>query len=316
VSSKSCQTKIPAMKNLEAFTSIAYHEFYNIYFRNDSKPMINETPNDDDKKNRDSLPIIDDLIDEHIEEVSEGGKKVRHKGIYLLPNLFTTGALFSGFYAIVVSMSGQFEAAAIAIFASMILDGLDGRVARLTNTTSSFGLQYDSLADMVSFGVAPAIVVLNWGLLSLDKLAWAASFTYVACVALRLARFNTQTEFTDKRFFIGLASPAAAAIVASVVWVWHDSEVNHVLAMIMAIGMIFLGLLMVSNFKYNSFKGVDLKGRVPFAVLLLVVFVFALIASNPPMVLLLIVLTYGLSGPTLWGWRSLRSSQAKGSDPK
>ncbi|MFT6102618.1 MAG: CDP-diacylglycerol--serine O-phosphatidyltransferase [Candidatus Endobugula sp.] len=276
--------------------------------------MSNETPKDDSKQARESFPIIDDLIDEHIEEVSEGGKKVRHKGIYLLPNLFTTGALFSGFYAIVVSMSGQFEAAAIAVFAAMILDGLDGRVARLTNTTSSFGLQYDSLADMVSFGVAPAIVVLNWGLLSLDKLAWAASFTYVACVALRLARFNTQTEFTDKRFFIGLASPAAAAIVAAVVWVWHDSVINPVFAKVMASGMIFLGLLMVSNFKYNSFKGVDLKGRVPFAVLLLVIFVFALIASNPPMVLLLIVLTYGLSGPSLWGWRLFYRSRAKDGD--
>jgi len=275
--------------------------------------MSNETPKENEKENgkpiRDGLPIIDELIDEHVEEVSEGGKKVRHKGIYLLPNLFTTGALFSGFYAIVVSMSGQFEAAAIAIFAAMILDGLDGRVARLTNTTSSFGLQYDSLADMVSFGVAPAIVVLNWGLLSMDKLAWAASFAYVACVALRLARFNTQTEFTDKRFFIGLASPAAAAIVASIIWVWHDSVVTPMFAPVMAIAMVVLGLLMVSNFKYNSFKGVDLKGRVPFAVMLLVIFAFVLIASNPPMVLLLIVLIYGLSGPVLWACKLFSRSK-------
>jgi len=275
--------------------------------------MSNETPKENKKETgksaRDSLPIIDELIDEHVEEVSEGGKKVRHKGIYLLPNLFTTGALFSGFYAIVVSMSGQFEAAAIAIFAAMILDGLDGRVARLTNTTSSFGLQYDSLADMVSFGVAPAIVVLNWGLLSMDKLAWAASFAYVACVALRLARFNTQTEFTDKRFFIGLASPAAAAIVASIIWVWHDSVVSPVFAAVVAIAMVVLGLLMVSNFKYNSFKGVDLKGRVPFAVMLLVIFAFVLIASNPPMVLLLIVLIYGFSGPVLWACKLFSRSK-------
>jgi CDP-diacylglycerol--serine O-phosphatidyltransferase len=273
------------------------------------KENVAESVKSNDKQARDSLPLIDELIDEHVEEVSEGGKKVRHKGIYLLPNLFTTGALFSGFYAIVVSMSGQFEAAAIAIFAAMILDGLDGRVARLTNTTSSFGLQYDSLADMVSFGVAPAIVVLNWGLLSMDKLAWAASFAYVACVALRLARFNTQTEFTDKRFFIGLASPAAAAIVASVIWVWHDAVVSPVFASIMAIVMVVLGLLMVSNCKYNSFKGVDLKGRVPFAVMLLVIFAFVLIASNPPMVLLAIVLIYGLSGPVLCGWRLLSRSK-------
>lgn len=239
-------------------------------------------------------------LDEHIEEVSEDGKKVRHKGIYLLPNLFTTGALFSGFYAIVVSMSGNFEAAAIAIFAAMILDGLDGRVARLTNTTSAFGLQYDSLADMVSFGVAPAIVALNWGLLSLDKLAWAASFTYVACAALRLARFNTQTEFTDKRFFVGLASPAAAAVMAAVVWLWHDIEISSAFAMVVAFGMIFLGLMMVSNFKYNSFKGVDFKGRVPFIAMLVVIFLFAIIASNPPAMLLLIVLLYSLSGPAMW----------------
>jgi CDP-diacylglycerol---serine O-phosphatidyltransferase len=239
-------------------------------------------------------------LDEHIEEVSEGGKKVRYKGIYLLPNLVTTGALFSGFYAIVVSMSGQFEAAAIAIFVAMILDGLDGRIARLTNTTSAFGLQYDSLADMVSFGVAPAIVALNWGLLSLDKLAWAASFAYVACAALRLARFNTQTEFTDKRFFIGLASPAAAAVIAAIVWLWHDVEISKVLAVLMAVGMIFLGLMMVSNFKYNSFKGVDFKGRVPFIAMLAVIFFFVVIVSNPPVMLLLIVLLYSLSGPIIW----------------
>ncbi len=248
-------------------------------------------------------------VDEHIEEVSEDGKKVRHKGVYLLPNLFTTGALFSGFYAIVVSMSGHFEAAAIAIFAAMILDGLDGRVARLTNTTSAFGLQYDSLADMVSFGIAPAIVALNWGLLTLDKLAWAASFAYAACAALRLARFNTQTEFTDKRFFVGLASPAAAAIVASIIWVWHDVALSKPYAVMIAVIMIFLGLLMVSNFKYNSFKGIDFKGRVPFVAMLAVIFLFVLIASNPPSMLLLIVLLYGLSGPVMWLLSLLKPSQ-------
>ena len=256
---------------------------------------------------------FDDMLplDEHVEEVSEGGKRVRHKGVYLLPNLFTTGALFSGFYAIVVSMSGNFEAAAIAIFAAMILDGLDGRVARLTNTTSAFGLQYDSLADMVSFGVAPAIVALNWGLLSLDKLAWAASFTYVACAALRLARFNTQTEFTDKRFFVGLASPAAAAVIAAVVWLWHDTEVSSAFAIVVAFGMIFLGLMMVSNFKYNSFKGVDFKGRVPFIAMLVVIFLFAIIASNPPAMLLLIVLLYSLSGPVIWLYSLFRRRKAE-----
>ena len=154
-----------------------------------------------DKPQRDTLS----LVDEHVEEVSENGKKMRHKGVYLLPNLFTTGALFSGFYAILISIDGQFDAAAIAIFVAQILDGLDGRIARLTNTSSAFGIQYDSLADMVSFGLAPAIVAFNWGLISLGKFGWAAAFVFVACAALRLARFNTQTENTSNHFFIGLS---------------------------------------------------------------------------------------------------------------
>ena len=192
----------------------------------------------------------------------------------------------------------------------MILDGLDGRVARLTNTTSAFGLQYDSLADMVSFGVAPAIVALNWGLFTLDKLAWAASFAFAACTALRLARFNTQTEYTDKRFFIGLASPAAASVIAAIVWVWHDTAIETHFAVIVAVLMIFLGLLMVSNFKYTSFKGVDFKGRVPFVAMLAVIFLFVLIASNPPKMLLLIVLLYSMSGPVAWCWNRLKPTKA------
>ncbi len=243
-------------------------------------------------------------VDEHVEEVSENGEKIRHKGVYLLPNLFTTGALFSGFYAIVVSMSGNFEAAAIAIFASQILDGLDGRVARLTNTSSEFGVQYDSLADMVSFGLAPAIVALNWGLEPLGKLAWAASFAFTACAALRLARFNTQSGFTDNRFFVGLASPPAAAVIAGTVWVFHDQQISNYFAGVVAIGMIFLGLLMVSNLKYSSFKGVDLKGRVPFIKMLAVVLLFVVIASNPPVILLCMALLYAVSGPLLWLWQS------------
>lgn len=277
------------------------------------------TPNDpSDKHNVHSLDdhrpdqMLDQVsqyipVDEHEEEVSEGGKRVRHKGVYLLPNLFTTGALFSGFYAIVVSLSGQFESAAIALFVAMILDGLDGRVARLTQTTSEFGVQYDSLADMVSFGVAPAIVMLNWGLVTLDKLAWAASFAYLACAALRLARFNTQTDSVDKRYFIGLASPAAAAVLASMLWIWHDQELSTVYAVIVAGIMIFLGLLMVSNFKYNSFKGFDFKGRVPFVIMLAAVFVFALIVLNPPVMILLLVSVYALSGPAIWLWSVIKS---------
>lgn len=265
----------------------------------DSPDKQNEAPENTTKKGElgfeDLLPV-----DEHIEEVSENGKKVRHRGVYLLPNLFTTAALFSGFYAIVVSMDGHFESAAIAIFVAMVFDGLDGRVARMTNTTSAFGLQYDSLADMVSFGVAPAIVMLNWGLQPLDKLAWGASFAFTVCVGLRLARFNTQAEFTDKRFFIGLASPAGAAVVAAVIWVWHDSVVPYGASVLAALMMIFLGFLMVSNLKYNSFKGLDLKGRIPFVWMLAVVLLFAVIASNPPRMLLILGVIYALSGPVLW----------------
>ena len=156
-------------------------------------------------------------VDEHVEEVSENGQKVRRRGIYLLPNLFTTSALFSGFYAVIAGMHQNFEAAAIAIFVAMALDGLDGRVARLTNTTSEFGVQYDSLSDMVSFGLAPALVMFSWALAPLGKLGWAAAFAFAACAALRLARFNTQVKVVDKRYFIGLASPAAAAVLASIV---------------------------------------------------------------------------------------------------
>lgn len=245
-------------------------------------------------------------IDEHIEEVSENGEKIRHKGVYLLPNLFTTGALFSGFYAIISSISGNFEAAAIAIFVSQILDGLDGRVARMTNTSSEFGVQYDSLADMVSFGVAPAIVVLNWGLEPMGKFGLAAAFAYTACAALRLARFNTQTGFTDNRFFIGLASPAAAGVVASLVWVFHDQQVSSHFAGIVAVLMVFLAILMVSNFRYSSFKGIDLRGRVPFVKMLLVVSLFVIIAINPPVMLLVLTAIYAASGPLLYLWRLAR----------
>lgn len=265
--------------------------------------MTSQPENAENKINdkKEELGLEDLLpVDEHIEEVSENGKKVRHKGVYLLPNLFTTAALFAGFYAIVVSTQGHFESAAIAMFVAMIFDGLDGRVARLTNTTSAFGLQYDSLADMVSFGVAPAIVMLNWGLVPLDKLAWGASFAFTVCVGLRLARFNTQTEFTDKRFFVGLASPAGAAVVAAVVWVWHDVTLPYGLSVLAAFMMIFLGLLMVSNLKYNSFKGLDLKGRIPFVWMVVVVLLFAAIASNPPRMLLTLSVIYALSGPVLW----------------
>lgn len=227
------------------------------------------------------------------------------KGIYLLPNMFTTGALFSGFYAIVASMNGDYINAAIAIFAAMILDGMDGRVARLTNTQSDFGAEYDSLADMVSFGVAPALVAFSWALQDLGKLGWVAAFIYVAGAALRLARFNTQLATSDSNYFTGLASPAAAAMVAGTVWVFSETGVSgDDIAWLIAFVVPVTGMLMVSNFKYHSFKGIDFSGKVPFVALFAVVLVFVIVSLDPGKVLLSVFLAYALSGPiyTLWLW--------------
>jgi CDP-diacylglycerol--serine O-phosphatidyltransferase len=222
------------------------------------------------------------------------------KGIYLLPNLFTTGALFSGFYAVVAGMDGNFENAAIAIFVAMVLDGLDGRVARMTNTQSDFGAEYDSLADMVSFGVAPALVAFSWALQDLGKIGWVAAFVYCAGAALRLARFNTQLAVADKNYFTGLASPAAAAIVAGNVWVFSESGTSGAdIAWWMAIIVPLSGLLMVSNFKYHSFKGLDLRGKIPFIALLAIVLGFAVVSIDPALVLLGVSLLYALTGPAV-----------------
>ncbi len=240
---------------------------------------------------------------EHIEEVSVNGRRVRRRGVHLLPNLFTTGALFSGFYAIVSAMHGGFENAAIAIFVAMILDGMDGRVARLTNTQSAFGEQYDSLADVVSFGVAPALVMFSWALHDLGKLGWAAAFIYTACAALRLARFNTQIGVVDKKLFVGLASPAAAAVIASIVWTWHTADIGDLGAIPAALITAVTGLLMVSNFRYASFKGIDFRGRVPFVALLVIVFVFAVMLVDQARTLLVMSVTYALSAPAVWLWR-------------
>jgi CDP-diacylglycerol--serine O-phosphatidyltransferase len=240
-----------------------------------------------------------------VEEVSEGGKRVRHRGVYLLPNLFTTAALFCGFYAVVSAMHGNFAQAAVAIFAAMLLDSMDGRVARMTNTQSAFGEQYDSLADMVSFGVAPALVVFSWTLHDLGRWGWAAAFIYTACAALRLARFNTQIGVVDKKYFIGLASPAAAAIIAAMVWVWSDIQPVGVWAVAAAFATAFAGLLMVSNFRYTSFKGLDFRGRVPFGFMLLIVMVFALLIIYQQQGLLVLAIVYGLSAPALWLYRKV-----------
>ncbi|MCC2614762.1 CDP-diacylglycerol--serine O-phosphatidyltransferase [Aestuariibacter halophilus] len=220
------------------------------------------------------------------------------RGIYLLPNLLTTAGLFSGFFAVVASMQGRFEAAAVAIFVAMIFDGLDGRVARITNTQSEFGAEYDSMADMVSFGVAPALVAYNWGLSGLGKIGWLAAFVYVAGAALRLARFNTQLAVADKRFFQGLASPAAAALVAGMVWVGVEYDIDgNDFGVLVALLTGIAGLLMVSNFKYNSFKEVNWHGKVPFVALLIVMLVFVIVATEPALVLFVVFMLYALAGP-------------------
>lgn len=242
-----------------------------------------------------------------------GGEIKQRRGIYLLPNLFTTGCLFSGFYAIVAAINGRFEAAAVAVFVAMIFDGLDGRVARLTNTQSAFGAQYDSLADMVSFGLAPALVVYQWSLVGLGKVGWLVAFVYAAGAALRLARFNTQVGVADKRYFQGLASPAAAAVVVGLVWLGFDYEWagKGQRAAAFAVTLV-AGLLMVSNIRYRSFKDIDLKGKVPFVAILLMVLVFVSVSVDPPIVLFGTFLAYAISGPvgTLLSLRHRRSRRA------
>ena len=232
----------------------------------------------------------------------------RHKGVYLLPNLFTTGALFAGFYAIVAAMNGLFEHAAIGIIVAGILDGLDGGVARLTNTQSKFGAEYDSLSDCVAFGVAPGLVAYSWGLSELGKLGWMAAFIYVACAALRLARFNVQAESTDKRFFIGLPSPTGAGLVATLVWLgasrgMDGNDISWLVALVVA----GAGLLMVSSVKYHSFKELHI-GRVPFKVLLGVIVAFAIVFLDPPLVLLTVAIVYVTVGLLMSLWRLRKGS--------
>lgn len=224
----------------------------------------------------------------------------KRRGIYLLPNLLTTAGLFSGFYAIVASTNGQFEMAAIAIFIAMVFDGLDGRVARLTNTESDFGAEYDSMADIVSFGLAPALIAYNWALDDLGKIGWLAAFIFVAGGALRLARFNTMVGLADKRYFQGLAIPSAAAIIAGMVWVGAKYEIDPTtVSWLVALLTICCGLLMVSNFRYHSFKDVDWRGKVNFLVILLVVLVFVVVATEPALVLFVLFMAYAISGPVM-----------------
>ncbi|WP_163577573.1 CDP-diacylglycerol--serine O-phosphatidyltransferase [Halomonas faecis] len=280
----------------------------------DSRNTEQESQRPEGGASRESAPHEDEDLaaaflreTEVIEESIEDGRKVRRKGIYLLPNLFTTSALFAGFFAVVAGINGDFTAAAVAIFIAMVLDGLDGRVARLTNTQSAFGAEYDSLSDMLSFGVAPALVAFTWILQDIGKTGWVVAFLYVACAALRLARFNVQIGSVDKRWFIGLPSPSAAALVAACVWTFHSFDAEALgfkLLMLLIVGA--AGVLMVSNIRYYSFKDLDLKGPVPFVVLLAIVLAFVVISVQPSVMLLALFGTYVTSGPVLAVTRKLK----------
>jgi CDP-diacylglycerol---serine O-phosphatidyltransferase len=250
---------------------------------------------------------------------------LRRRGIYLLPNAFTTAALFCGFYAIVMAMNGKFDYASIAIFAAMVLDAIDGRVARLTNTQSEFGAQYDSLSDMVSFGAAPALVVYEWSLRGLEKLGWLAAFVYCAGAALRLARFNTNIAVVDKRYFQGLPSPAAAALVAGFIGLMEEagfagSDMSWVSWFI----TLYAGLTMVTNVPFYSFKDVNFHKSVPFIAIFLIVLIFVAIAIAPHKVLFILFVMYGLSGYAVYFWRlfkgkpvnSIVQTQAESMDDK
>lgn len=233
----------------------------------------------------------------------------RGRGIYLLPNLFTLTALFAGFYSIVAAMKGRFEVAAMAIFIAMLLDALDGRVARLTNTQTNFGAELDSLSDMVSFGVAPALLCYAWSLTTLGKIGWLAAFVFTATVALRLARFNSRKS-TDKRYFQGLACPAGAGILASIIWLCEQQTVNgHTVSLIMAVVTVATGLLMVSDIPYRSFKDTNLKDRIKFVTMLAVALVLVLVAMDPPKVLFVALVLYGLSGPFIRIWSLLKKKR-------
>ena len=250
-------------------------------------------------------PVADDLDD------APEPPRPRRKGIYILPNLFTVAALFGGFYGIVMAMGGRFENAAIGIFAAMVLDSLDGRVARMTNTQSAFGEQMDSLSDMVSFGAAPALVVYVWALSGLGKLGWIAAFVYCACAALRLARFNTNIGVVDKRYFQGLPSPAAAALVVGFVWVMDDAGIKGAaridwLAWGAFALTLYAGLTMVTNVPFYSFKDVSLKRSVPFIVIVAIALGIALITIHPPLVLFALFCGYGLSGYVVYAYRKTK----------
>jgi CDP-diacylglycerol---serine O-phosphatidyltransferase len=234
----------------------------------------------------------------------------RRKGIYILPNLFTLAALFGGFYAIVMAVNGRFDLAAVGVFCAMVLDSLDGRVARMTNTQSAFGEQMDSLSDMVSFGAAPALIAYIWSLKGLGRWGWIAAFVYCACAALRLARFNVNTAVVDKRYFQGLPSPAAAALMAGFIWLMNDQDiVGADVAWIMFALALYSGLSMVTNAPFYSFKDVQMKKSVPFAVIVAIALGIAIINIHPPIVLFGAFVVYGFSGYGVYAWRKFKGVQ-------
>ncbi|MEO8249306.1 MAG: CDP-diacylglycerol--serine O-phosphatidyltransferase [Burkholderiales bacterium] len=234
----------------------------------------------------------------------------RRKGIYILPNLFTLAALFGGFYAIVMAMNGRFDLSAAGVFVAMVLDSLDGRVARMTNTQSAFGEQMDSLSDMVSFGAAPALISYEWALRPLGRWGWIAAFVYCACAALRLARFNVNTAVVDKRYFQGLPSPAAAALVAGFIWLMTEAEIGPRSVAWPTFAMcLFAGLTMVTNLPYYSFKDIQLKKSVPFAAIVLIALVIAVVNIHPPTVLFSLFIAYAISGYVIYGYRKAKGIQ-------
>ena len=252
-----------------------------------------------------------DLPDDSPDEFETPSARPRRKGIYILPNLFTLAALFGGFYAIVMAMNGRFDNAAVGIFCAMVLDSLDGRVARMTNTQSAFGEQMDSLSDMVSFGAAPALIVYEWALKGMGKIGWIAAFVYCASAALRLARFNTNIGVVDKRFFQGLPSPAAAALVIGFIWVMDDMGFKDVrgvewLTWSTCALTLYAGLTMVTNVPFYSFKDVSFKRTVPFIVIVAIALGIAIINLHPPIVLFGIFVVYGFSGYAVYAVKRSR----------
>ena len=249
-----------------------------------------------------------DTLSENTEAASPQEKERKPpKGIYMLPNLVTLAALFGGFYAIVMAMNGRFDLAALGVFCAMVLDGLDGRIARMTNTQSAFGEQMDSLADMVSFGAAPALIAYEWALRGLGRWGWIAAFVYCACAALRLARFNVNTAVVDKRFFQGLPSPAAAALVVGFLWLMIELEVSGpTVAWPMFVMCLYAGLTMVSNVPFYSFKDLQMRRSVPFVVIVLIVLAIGVVNIHPPTMLFGAFMLYGLSGYAVYSWRKAR----------